>query len=436
MTGVAEKFYGRSYSEAIDLSELKKRHHPLYEKEERVQKDGNEAAAIASLQFWRSPIYAGFPITPSTKWLETIAAYVNSGHFVIEENGRKISTKRVKLLEAEHAVADYLAGAAAACRELIFMTATSSVGLDHMTETTRSLGASGLGNVMLINVYRATANYPLCIEGDPSDTLAHRDDGWIQVVCRGKQQIYDTLLQLPCIGMHPDILIPTMPGFYGIKDSHRSEPFFVLPDEKIHRFQDSLLPDRAPLPGLINGDTSMGNCVTSPYFQGFKWEQKQRLDRVFHVLKKTSDEFQREFGRPGIEPIETYFLEDAPPVILVAMGPDTTTAWEVIRKKRQEGQKIGLVVIRLLTPFPLSLVRGALGSAEAVGVVNNAFHTERGHLTALVSEAVNNLPIKTVGFFAGLGAADISTDSWEKMIRLTTTLKEGGSCFIYRGEAL
>ncbi|MBI2082171.1 MAG: hypothetical protein HYT76_01245 [Deltaproteobacteria bacterium] len=436
MTNPAEKLYGRSFPGIIDLEMIRKLHRPLYRERQRVQKDGNEAAAIASLQFWRSPIYAGFPITPSTKWLETIAASVNGGRFVIERNGQKISTKRVKLLEAEHAVADYLAGAAAACRELIFMTATSSVGLDHMTETTRSLGASGLGNIMLINVYRATANYPLCIEGDPSDTLAHRDDGWIQVVCRGKQQIYDTLLQLPCIGMHPDILIPTMPGFYGIKDSHRSEPFFVEPDEKIHSFQDSLLPDHCHLPGLITGDTSMGNCVTSPYFQGFKWEQRQRLDRVFHILKRTSAEFQREFGRPGIEPIETYSLDDSPPVILVAMGPDTTTAWEVLRQKRQEGQKIGLVVIRLLTPFPLNLVRQALRSAEAVGVVNNAFQSERGHLTALVSEAVNNLPIKTVGFFTGLGAADISTDSWEKMIRLTTTLKEGGSCFIYRGEAL
>ena len=115
---------------------------------------------------WRAPLFAGFPITPSTKWLETVAA-----HLARDTRG----LRRLKLLEAEHAVADYLAGAAASCRDLVFATATSSVGLDHMTETTRSLGASGLGNVVIVNVYRATANYPLCIEGDPSDALAHRD---------------------------------------------------------------------------------------------------------------------------------------------------------------------------------------------------------------------------------------------------------------------
>ena len=43
---------------------------------------------------------------------------------------------------------------------------------DRPREKLERLGASGLGNVMMIDVYRATANFPLCIEGDPSDTLA------------------------------------------------------------------------------------------------------------------------------------------------------------------------------------------------------------------------------------------------------------------------
>ena len=93
---------------------------------------------------------------------------------------------------------------------------------------------------MIIDVYRATANFPLCIEGDPSDTLAHRDDGFIQICARGKQQIYDTVLQAPCLGMHPEVLTPTMPGYYGIKDSHRSARLTVEPDAR-----DPRVPGRA-----------------------------------------------------------------------------------------------------------------------------------------------------------------------------------------------
>jgi pyruvate ferredoxin oxidoreductase alpha subunit len=196
---------GERYEGAIDLERVKAAHHPQFTSRETVSADGNTAAALATLQMWRCVIYPGFPITPSTKWIETVAAKV--------AEQPKGGIKRVKLLEAEHAVADYMAAAAASCRDLIFSTATSSVGLDHMTETTRSLGASGLGNLLLIDVYRATANYPLCIEGDPSDALAHRDDGWIQISCRGKQQIYDTILQSPCLGMHPEVMTPVMPGF-------------------------------------------------------------------------------------------------------------------------------------------------------------------------------------------------------------------------------
>ena len=239
-----------------------------------------------------------------------MAAEVGAGKFDVEVGGRTIRPKRIKLLESEHAVADYLAGAAAACRDLIVGTATSSVGLDHMTETVRSLGASGLGNVMIVNVCRATANYPLCIEGDPSDALAHRDDGFIQVCCRGKQQIYDTILQLPALGMHPEVLTPTMPMFYGIKDSHRSSRLTIEPDEMVNRFLDELLDEgkiaarpaysdfadtEAPMhvvpPGLLDGDTSMGNCVTSAYFQGFKVGQKQRLQRALEILPRIGKRF-------------------------------------------------------------------------------------------------------------------------------------------------
>ena len=55
--------------------------------------------------------------------------------------------------------------------------------------------------------------------------------------------------------------IPTMPGFYGIKDSHRSGKLVVEPDSDVNAFIDSMIVPQPP--GLLDGDTSMGNCVTS-----------------------------------------------------------------------------------------------------------------------------------------------------------------------------
>jgi pyruvate ferredoxin oxidoreductase alpha subunit len=402
---------GEIYPGAVDLTPVRTAHIPLYGDREAIIADGNSAAALAVLQMWRAILFAGFPITPSTKWIETVAAHVA---------GPRGGKKRVKLLESEHAVADYLVGAAAACRDLIFTTATSSVGLDHMTETTRSLGASGLGNVLIVNVYRATANFPLCIEGDPSDTLAHRDDGFIQICARGKQQIYDTILQAPCLGMHPEVLTPTMPGYYGIKDSHRNARLVVEPDRAVHEFQDRWLVP-CPLPGLVNGDTAFGNCVTSRYFQGFKLSQKERMERVFDVLPRIGADFERAFGRPGLAFFDAVgFPEDgAVDLAVVSMGPDFGT-FEARREEiaRRTGRSIAGIATRLLTPFPREAVRRRLERAKTVLVVNQAHHSGRGHLTLDVADALSDLPRppRIVSAFAGLGGADVSEPTWEKMI--------------------
>ncbi len=418
---------GEIYKAAIDLQKVREAHIPICQERTVTTADGNTAASYAVLQMWRCIIYAGFPITPSTKWAEFIASTLAS------QPGTK---KRVKLLEAEHAVADYLAGAAASCRDLIFSTATSSVGLDHMTETTRSLGASGLGNVLLVNVYRSTANYPLCIEGDPSDTLAHRDDGFIQFSTRGKQDIYDSILQLPCVGMHPDILTPTMPGFYGIKDSHRNARLTLEPDREIAAFQDKWI-QPCPLPGMINGDTALGNCTTSRFFQGFKVGQKDRMNRVLDVLPKVGADFERHFGRPGLSFFDAvgWPSDGKADLAVVSMGPDFGT-FESLREEygKKHGLSVAGLAARLLTPFPRDAVRERLKGAKVVLVVNQAHHQGRGHLTLDVADALSDLtsPPRLVSAFAGMGGADVSEFTWRAMLNDARLVLEGGTGAPYR----
>jgi len=421
--------YGATYDGSIDLDALRAAHRPRFLERTRKAVDGNTAAAIPFLQWWRAAIVAGFPITPATKWLEHLAAEVARG----DARG-----KRVKLLESEHAVADYIAGVAAACRGLVVGTATSSVGLDHMTESIRSLGASGLGNVIVVDVCRATANYPLCIEGDPSDLLAHRDDGFIQVVCRGVQQIYDTLLQLPAIGMDPRVLTPTMPSYYGIKDSHRSGALVIEPDAEVNGFLDDALrtaEGTSPLvedflaaegaahptpPGLLDGDTALGSCVTSDWFQGFKLAQKQRLSAAHRVIAEVATAFEARFGRPGLSPIELHGFDQRPEIALVCMGPDAGTAIHLLGRIRDQlGVRAGVAVVRLLTPFPTVDLAAALAGVHAVGVINNAHHHGRGHLTLDVEEAIAGRTAPVEAFFCGLGGADVSTTTWLAMARTT-----------------
>jgi pyruvate/2-oxoacid:ferredoxin oxidoreductase alpha subunit len=342
-----------------------------------------------------------------------------------------------------------MVGVAGSFRELIVGTATSSVGLDHMAETVRSLGASGLGNVVLVNVCRATANFPLCIEGDPSDHFAHRDSGFIQYMSRGKQQIYDSILQLPAVGMHPAVLTPTMPAFYGIKDSHRSAKLVVEPDAAVNAFLDDALawgrnapnPAYADFidsgqevpqtpPGLLDGDTAMGSCVTSAFFQGFKVSQKRRLQTALSIIPEIAKRFERAFGRPGLQLFEQHGFEERPDAVLIAIGPDAGTALQLLPRWREQlHAKVGVIVLRLITPFPSQALAAALRGVKAVGVVNQAFHHGRGHLTLDLESALHGDGQRTPveAFFCGLGGAGVSAETWTEMARLTVACARAGA---------
>jgi pyruvate/2-oxoacid:ferredoxin oxidoreductase alpha subunit len=220
--------------------------------------------------------------------------------------------------------------------------------------------------------------------------------------------------------MHPEIMTPTMPGFYGIKDSHRNARLTVEPDAEVNAFQDRWL---APceLPGLINGDTAFGNCVTSRHFQGFKVGQKRRFERVLEVLPQVGGDFERHFGRPGLAYFDSVGFPPGGEVDLavVSLGPDFGT-FESLRAgwEASSGVSTAGIAIRLLTPFPRAAVRERLAGARVVLVVNQAHHFGRGHLTLDIVDALSDLPSppQVVSVFAGLGGADVSESTWEAML--------------------
>ena len=59
-----------------------------------------------------------------------------------------------------------------------------------------------------------------------------------------------------------------------------------------------------------------------------------------------------------------------------------------------------------------------LERTKAVLVVNQAHHQGRGHLTLDVADALADLPAppRIVSVFAGMGGADVSETTWERML--------------------
>jgi hypothetical protein len=87
-------------------------------------------------------------------------------------------------------------------------------------------------------------------------------------------------------------------------------------------------------------------------------------------------------------------------------------------------------------------VRQRLHKAKAVLVLNQAHHTGRGHLTLDVVDALADLdaPPRVVSAFAGLGGADVSETTWERMLDHARIALDGGTtapyAFFHEGQTL
>ena len=148
---------------------------------------GNEAIAEAVRQV-DPDVMAAYPITPSTKIVETIAQFVAdgllSGEFVCPES--------------EHSAMSVCIGAAAAGGRV--MTATASQGLALMWEMLYIAAALRLPIVAAIANRALSA--PINIHGDHSDMMGARDSGWIQIYSENCQEAYDNFIQAFRIAEH------------------------------------------------------------------------------------------------------------------------------------------------------------------------------------------------------------------------------------------
>ena len=75
--------------------------------------------------------------------------------------------------------------------------------------------------------------------------------------------------------------------------------------------------------------------------------------------------------------IQTFETEDAE-TIVIATGTMATTAREVIRGRRETGEKIGLVKVKMFRPFPEKALRDACRTANRIAVLDRNYAAGSG----------------------------------------------------------
>jgi len=358
------------------------------------------AAAAEALRQINPDVMPAYPITPQTPIIETFAKI---------EAQKKVDTEIITV-ESEHSAISACVGSSAAGARTV--TATSSQGLALMNEILYIASGMRLPILMVISMRALSA--PINIHGDHSDVMGARDTGWIQLISENVQEVYDNIL----MGMKlaEKAYLPVMVGMDGFVTSHSVEVLETLSDKVAKDFVGKFQP-REPLLDM-NNPVSYGPVgLPDSYFE-FKIEQAQAMQDVFKFSRQIQDEFQAVSQRV-YDFVETYRMEDARQAIVV-MGSTAGTAKEVVDKLRAQGEKVGLIKIRMFRPFPYKEIKLALASVKSVAVMERVMPF--GSVAPLYGEilaALQPLERKPImaSYIYGLGGRDIFARQIEKVFK-------------------
>ncbi|WP_053956753.1 transketolase C-terminal domain-containing protein [Inediibacterium massiliense] len=377
-------------------------------KKERVFVSGNEAVAIG-VKLAKPHVVSAYPITPQT--------------IVVERLSEMVEKKELKCeylhVESEHSALSACIGASAVGARTF--TATSSQGLLYMAECLHYASGGRLPIVMM-NANRSLA-LPWSIYGDQRDSLSLLDSGWIQVYVEDAQESLDMILQAYAIAEDERVLTPIMINLDGFVLTHTYESVEVPSDEDVQKFLPKFEPS---YPMSLKNPKNLFFSSTPKDNMEFKYQQHMALVNAVDVVDEVDEKFYQVFGRKYGGMIETYLCEDAE-VVLVTLGSITGTAKVVVDELRKSGEKVGLLKIRFVRPFPEKEIIEIAKKTKVFGVLEKdiSFGYEGTVYTNFNSTLAKlEKSPKAYNFIGGLGGRNISKEDIDKIFKeLKETLR-------------
>jgi len=361
---------------------------------------------------------AAYPITPQTHIVEHLSEIVANG---------EVDAEFIPV-ESEHSAMSVCCGCSAAGARTY--TATSSQGLALMNEIVFIVPSLRLPIVM--TVADRSLSGPISIWNDHTDAMSVRDCGWIQFFVENGQEAFDAHLTAFKIAEDKRVLLPVMVHMDGFILTHMIEPIEFLEQDEVDKF---LSKNYTPAIQLNPEKPVTMGAVGIPEIYT---EAKKAHDVVLHESKKVIievwNEFAELFGR-RFKPVETYKMEDAE-IALLTMGSYGETAQIAIDELRKEGEKAGLIKLRLWRPFPLEEFLDTVSNVKGVGVVDRAitYGTTGGPLAIEIRNALYDVePRKVVtDFIAGLAGRDVTINDFKYMYQKTKEAVKSGKALPYQ----
>jgi len=340
---------------------------------------GNEACVVGAL-YAGLEFYAGYPITPSTEIAELLSA--------------RLPALGGKFIQMEDEIASLCAIIGASLTGHKVMTATSGPGFSLMQE---ALGYAVMAEIpcVIVNVQRggpSTGNPTHVSQGDVNQARwgTHGDHAMVTLTASN----------------HQDVFAMTVEAF-SIAETYRT-PVILLFDEVVGHLREKLvIPEPGEIPLVERLRTSVKEGIDyHPYLpredgrlpmSDFGGVHRYNVTGLYHdmwgfpsdkpevvsgLIRHLVDKIENNAG--PMTHFKSHFLDDAED-LLISYGAAARSALHVVKHLRDHGQRIGLLELQTLWPFPRDVVRRVCRQARMVGVVE----MNTGQVTQSVKLAVD-----------------------------------------------
>ncbi|MDR1955953.1 MAG: pyruvate:ferredoxin (flavodoxin) oxidoreductase [Treponema sp.] len=323
-----------------------------------VMIDGNTAAAYIAHAV--SEVIAIYPITPSSPMGEVSDEFSAQGRKNLWD-----TVPQVVEMQSEAGAAGAVHGALTT--GALSTTFTASQGLLLMIPNMYKIAGELTSTVFHIAA-RALATSSLSIFGDHQDVMACRQTGWAMLSSNSVQEVMDLALIAHAATLRTRV--PFLHFFDGFRTSHEFQKIQEVPYQVIRQMIDDDLVQAHRLRGLTPENPSIRGTAQNPdtYFQS-REGVNQYYEKVPALVQAEMDKYAQLSGR-SYHLFDYFGAPDAEKVIII-MGSGAETCEETVEYLVTQGEKVGVLKVRLFRPFDASaFVKALPATVKAIAVLD------------------------------------------------------------------
>ena len=320
--------------------------------------DGNHAAAHASYAF--TDVAAIYPITPSSPMAEASDEWATDGRTNIFGH-----TVQITEMQSEAGAAGAVHGSLAA--GALTTTYTASQGLLLMIPNLYKIAGEQLPGVFNVSA-RALASHALSIFGDHSDVYACRQTGCAMLCESSVQEVMDLTPVAHMAAIEGKV--PFINFFDGFRTSHEIQKIETWDYEDLKEMVNMEAVDEFRKHALNpNHPCQRGSAQNPDIFFQAREACNPYYDALPAIVQKYMDKVNEKIGTDY--KLFNYYGDPNAEHVIIAMGSVNDTIEETIDYLEKQGQKVGVVKVRLYRPFcAQALIDAIPDSVKVISVLD------------------------------------------------------------------